>query len=274
LRAESTTLFTSGSKARRTFACRAIPVASRTQATMSFHDCGRSLSGCLRHMLFGSRVPVQMWMMDVPICGQASARTRRRRSPVRRCSGSGCVMLKVPCTAATESPRCRSFTADPGGQFRRNLVRHRGQAGTVGAHLHAGESKGPRGIQPLLQARPGERGEEDPDLGELDSAAGVVFTQDAPIAAVPANCRKPRRLQPAACSGLDRDMGNTPCRLGTVHRLRSRLPAPLLPCLLRTRLLAGLFEAARHLLLAPLENRCSTRSRSTASARAAAGIVM
>ena len=43
--AESTTLLTSGSKARTTFACRAMSVASRTQAAMSRHDSGEPLSG-------------------------------------------------------------------------------------------------------------------------------------------------------------------------------------------------------------------------------------
>src|SRR5436190_283616 len=42
-------------------------------------------------MLFGSRVPVHTWMKEAPICGQASARTRNRRNPVR---------------ARFESPRC------------------------------------------------------------------------------------------------------------------------------------------------------------------------
>ena len=56
--AESTTLFTSGSKPRTTPACRAMPAASRMQAAMSCQAAGKSLSGWRRHMLSRSRVPV------------------------------------------------------------------------------------------------------------------------------------------------------------------------------------------------------------------------
>ena len=42
--------------------------------------------------------------LRVPNWGQASASTRSRRRPARRCSASGWLMLKVPCTAAIVIP--------------------------------------------------------------------------------------------------------------------------------------------------------------------------
>ena len=44
-----------------TFACLAMPAASRTQDTMSRHASGELLSACRRHMLWRLRVPVHRW---------------------------------------------------------------------------------------------------------------------------------------------------------------------------------------------------------------------
>ena len=50
-------------------------------------------------------MPVHRWIFDVPSGWQTAANTRSRRSPARRWSGSGWLMLNVPSSEAIVIPR-------------------------------------------------------------------------------------------------------------------------------------------------------------------------
>ena len=113
-----------------------------------------------------SRVPVQMWIFDVPNGLQAAASTPNRRKTRAAMLGIGMAHVEGALQGSDLDPARGRLMANPLGKFRGDFVGHIGQAGVVHAELHAVQPGGLHGIQPRLQRGAPEGPQEDADLDE------------------------------------------------------------------------------------------------------------